>query len=57
MKRRKKVFTEFYEKLDNAVEYIKRVKDINGSQVQVEMYETTLGLGLHGWFVEVWQVR
>lgn len=55
--RRKKVFTEFKESLEESFDYIKRVKEINGSQVQIEMYETTLGFGCHGWFIEVWQVR
>lgn len=56
MARRKRVFTEFFEELDKAVEYIKRVKDINKDQVMCELYETILGMNLHGWFVEVWKI-
>ena len=54
--RRKKVFTEMYQTLDQAVEYIKRVKDINGNQVQIEMSEMNWGI-VSAWCVEVWQVR
>lgn len=50
--RRKRLWTRGYETLDEAVEYIKRVKGINGDKVEVEL--TELG---GGWVVEVWQVR
>lgn len=50
--RRKRVFTEYFEQLDKAFEYIKRVKDINGRQVEVEMSEL-----FDGYCVNVWKVR
>ena len=52
MPRRKRVFNEYFPKLEDAFDYIKRVKDINGNQVEVEMIELC-----GGYEVVVWQVR
>ena len=54
MKRRKKYYTEVFEKLEDAFEYIKRIKDLNGRQVEVEMTENSC---FNCFVVEVWKVR
>lgn len=55
MGKRKRLWTEYYSTIDEAVEYIKRVKDINKNRVQIEMYEE-IEFG-RGWMVIVWDVR
>lgn len=51
--RRKKLWTKAFESLKDAFDYIQKVKDINGDQIQVEMSEIVFDR----WVVEVWQVR
>ena len=52
MARRKRLWQEVFETLEGAFEYIKRVKDINGDKVEVEMNE------LCGcWCVVVWWLK
>lgn len=51
--RRKKLWTSSYQNLKDAFDYIQRIKEINGDQIQVEMSEIMFG----NWLVEVWQVR
>ena len=52
MTRRKRIYTNAFATLDEAVAYIKRVKDINGKSVEVEMNELC-----GGWCVKVWWIR
>ncbi len=52
--RRKRLWTEIFEDLDKALAYLKQVKEINGSQVQVELTED---LAFNCYVVETWQVR
>ena len=52
--RRKKLWTKIFEKLDEALAYLKQVKEINGSQVQLELTED---LVFNCYQVVIWQVR
>lgn len=47
---------KFFKSMEECFEYVKRIKDINGDQISVEIYESITELG-HYWFVEVWKVR
>ena len=52
MARRKRLWTNAFAKLEEAFAYIKQVKEINGSSVEVEMNELC-----GGWCVEVWWLK
>lgn len=43
-----------FENMDDCFEYVKRIKDINGNQIAVEISETTI-ITQTFWFVEVWK--
>jgi len=51
--RRKKLWTKLFKTFREVVEYVEKVKDINGNKVQIEIFEDAD----LGWFVDVWQVR
>lgn len=52
--RRKKAFEKYFDNLDDTFEYVKRVKDINGDTVQVEISDLAVG---NVWYVIVWKVK
>ena len=52
--KRKRLWTYFFKDLDKALAYLKLVKEINGSQVQVELTED---LVFNCYVVDTWQVR
>ena len=56
MARRKALWDKYFENLDEAVQWIKQIKDINGSSIQVEMQDTTI-FGKHLWWVHVWWLK
>lgn len=50
--KRKRLWDNWFQNIDEMVEYVKRVKDLNHDRVECEITEM-----FDGWHVTVWQVK
>ena len=58
MARRKSLWDKYFDTLEEAVQWIKQIKEINGNSIQVEMQETTLGFTDKPiWWIHVWWLK
>ena len=50
--RRKRIWDEWFKTIDEMVEYVKRIKGINGNKIECEITEL-----FGGWHVTTWWIK